>query len=600
MKFTSVTFYFVIVISAASFAQIDNIGPGHSIHFDGIDDYIDIGDVYNNISFPFTFSAWVNVAANNTLALPLFASQDDDGLYNGFWLYVTSSTILAEFGDGLGQSNINFRRGRQAAINQNIFGKWNHIAYVIRSENNVEIYLNGISLVTVPSSGLSPRPMDSNSPGHASIGRHKTSSLVQRFVGDMDEIRIFNFALSDSQIRRQMCSKISGTEPGLIGYWRLDERSGAEASDYSPNSFNGQLIADPTQLFSGAPVGDESTFVYSSSWSGSITTSIGEITITDIQNNPGGVHIYKINSLPSQTSGLGAVNPPYFGAFMASTDFSTSKKFHVNYSSACDLSYRNDNSEFNWTNVKATDANFVNRVELIKDSENSSTEVAITNVDNGPLVCDRKSITLSVHTIPPDASVIWSTGETSPSINVSESGTYSVEASKNCSSATRKVEIEFLRSPRDFSLGEDLAVCSVIPFDLKPVTNVSGLNFTWQDGTTDSVYHVSTFGTYWVTIENQCGMHTDTLTITRTTLEATYALPNVITPNGDNFNQELQVHSLMVGSSLAIYNRWGKLVYRSESYQNDWSGDNVVAGVYYYRLYHSCLGEFKGWISVIR
>lgn len=602
MRFSFIILCFMVGISAPSFAQIDNTGPGHGIHFDGVDDYIDIGDVYDDITFPFTFSVWINVPANNTLSLPIFASQDDDALYDGFWLYVSPATILADFGDGRGENNINYRRGRQAAINQNIYGKWNHIAYVIRSESNVEMYLNGISLVTVPSSGLSTLPMDSNSPGHASIGRNKSSLQLQRFVGDMDEIRIFNFALSESQIRQQMCSKISATEPGLIGYWRFDEISGTVTKDYSQNGYNGQLIAGPTQQYSGAPIGDESTFVYAASWSGVVpimTSGTTQITITDIQNNPGGAQIYKVNSPPSQTSGLGVVSPPYFGAFMAATDFSTTKNFRVNVSSMCDLSYRDDNTEANWTGVSASAANFVNRVEFVKANENNA-GVEITGVDNGPVICDQKSVTLSAQTTPSGASIIWSTGETSSSINVSKSGTYSVKASENCNTATDKVEIEFLQSPSDFSLGGDLALCSVTPFDLKPVSNVSGLNFTWQDGSTDSLFHVSAFGTYWVTIGNQCGMHSDTLAISKTSLEPTYSLPNVITPNGDNFNQEFQVHSSLRGSTLLIYNRWGKLVYKSENYQNEWSGDNVASGTYYYRLHHFCLGEFKGWISVIR
>ena len=40
--------------------------------------------------------------------------------------------------------------------------------------------------------------------------------------------------------------------------------------------------------------------------------------------------------------------------------------------------------------------------------------------------------------------------------------------------------------------------------------------------------------------------------------------------------------------SVLIYNRWGKLVYVNEDYQNDWtglhyeSGDKLKEGIYYY------------------
>jgi gliding motility-associated-like protein len=61
-------------------------------------------------------------------------------------------------------------------------------------------------------------------------------------------------------------------------------------------------------------------------------------------------------------------------------------------------------------------------------------------------------------------------------------------------------------------------------------------------------------------------------------------IPNVITPNGDNVNDCFRIGGieLFEQSKLTIFNRWGKVVYSSEEYVNDWDGGNCSAGTYYY------------------
>lgn len=61
-------------------------------------------------------------------------------------------------------------------------------------------------------------------------------------------------------------------------------------------------------------------------------------------------------------------------------------------------------------------------------------------------------------------------------------------------------------------------------------------------------------------------------------------IPNVITPNGDGKNDNF----VIVGSEaydnidLIIVNRWGNEVYRNQNYNNDWSGQGLNEGTYFY------------------
>jgi gliding motility-associated-like protein len=79
-------------------------------------------------------------------------------------------------------------------------------------------------------------------------------------------------------------------------------------------------------------------------------------------------------------------------------------------------------------------------------------------------------------------------------------------------------------------------------------------------------------------------------------------IPNVITPNGDGFNDAFVIDNLSTGFwTLSIYNRYGNQVYYSPAYTNDWDGDGLSPGVYYYSLQHTFIEEsYKGWIHLIR
>lgn len=104
-------------------------------------------------------------------------------------------------------------------------------------------------------------------------------------------------------------------------------------------------------------------------------------------------------------------------------------------------------------------------------------------------------------------------------------------------------------------------------------------------------------------------------------------IPNIITPNGDNINDVLiiteapsesqpsnNLKSLSAANkfkplsvyykrtNLVIFNRQGRKVYESDNYNNDWAGDGLKDGVYFYVL--QCEGfksneVYKGSITIM-
>ena len=78
-------------------------------------------------------------------------------------------------------------------------------------------------------------------------------------------------------------------------------------------------------------------------------------------------------------------------------------------------------------------------------------------------------------------------------------------------------------------------------------------------------------------------------------------IPNIITPNGDHLNDVFFIKNLEghPNSSLKILNRWGKTVLDDSNYQNDWDGNNLSDGTYFYILKLDDGKEFTGTVTIL-
>ena len=77
-------------------------------------------------------------------------------------------------------------------------------------------------------------------------------------------------------------------------------------------------------------------------------------------------------------------------------------------------------------------------------------------------------------------------------------------------------------------------------------------------------------------------------------------IPNVVTPNGDHKNDTFNV---ITDSSveLKIFNRWGKKLFESDRYANNWPSEKVSSGVYFYEVVlPDKKATCKGWLHVLQ
>ena len=83
-------------------------------------------------------------------------------------------------------------------------------------------------------------------------------------------------------------------------------------------------------------------------------------------------------------------------------------------------------------------------------------------------------------------------------------------------------------------------------------------------------------------------------------------IPNVFTPNGDGKNDNFTIADLdqYQENELVVVNRWGASVYQAKNYKNNWTGEKLDEGTYFYSLKvkNSKGGqeEYKGYITLLR
>ncbi len=151
-------------------------------------------------------------------------------------------------------------------------------------------------------------------------------------------------------------------------------------------------------------------------------------------------------------------------------------------------------------------------------------------------------------------------------------------------------------------------------------TSMEGEGWLWDFG--DSTANATSFNathtylkvnTFPVTLtaNNEDGCDTSVV-IDVAIKEVDLLIPNVFTPNGDgindyfeiveNNNHEAKLEDMYVSSELIVFNRYGKKVFESNNYLNDWDGNGLSDGVYYYVL--NCQGiiqqeSFKGVVHIV-
>lgn len=230
-----------------------------SIAFDGVDDYVDCGtSSMFELTDSVTLEAWVKVDITQFnpfgRIIDKFNHVEDEGvnlISNGGHLFME---IRDPNGDGYSVYG--------SSIDD---GSWHHVAGSF-SGTELKIYIDGVldDQYSFTATTIAP------SANALSIGNGWDGAAYLPLHGSIDEVRIWNIVRTEAEILACMNSRLDGNEPGLLGYWRLDENSGITTADLTG-------------------FGNDGTLGNGAAWSTDVLfPGLGDCSITAIGENDGG------------------------------------------------------------------------------------------------------------------------------------------------------------------------------------------------------------------------------------------------------------------------------------------------------------------------
>ncbi len=129
-------------------------------------------------------------------------------------------------------------------------------------------------------------------------------------------------------------------------------------------------------------------------------------------------------------------------------------------------------------------------------------------------------------------------------------------------------------------------------------------NLLWSTAETSNSIIVNQTGNYLVEAEIDGCTSSISVNIIVNDIPGINVVNDIITPNGDEINDYLIIKDIEAYQKceLVIYSRWGKQVYSSMNYQNDWdgtiNGNKLDAGTYFY-IINTEIKKFNGHINIL-
>lgn len=402
---------------------------------------------------------------------------------------------------------------------------WYHIAATYDGVS-MKIYINGVLDASVNQTGT----FAANSTFE--IGRNYENSRI--IDGEIDEVSVFNTALSQTTIRDWMCKKLTPSHPNyssLKGYWPLNEGSGNTTEDASTNNYNGS-ITGPNWKNSGAPIGDRSKYLYGTTFSLGISHNQGDsLHITHTSGTTAGAHIYRIDSIPYNTTAPAPLlyfdTNHYWGVFtMGTSNYSANYYYNGNAlinNNDCNIGFavRNNGAATNWDNLPLGSVNYAS--EIVGWDASNTKEFILAISANGPHTIDYDineptchgdddgDITLHITGGLPPYSFSWSNGSVDSIATNLESGyhVFTITDDNDCVT----IDSIFMDEPLPVSITSTIvnSTCKLSNTGSIAATAMggsgAGYSFLWNDPNNSTTATVNNLypGTYSVTITDGLG-----------------------------------------------------------------------------------------------
>jgi len=308
--------------------------PPSDIDFDGVDDYLDVTPFITNWTAG-TVMGWVKIEHSTTGTLPnlySIAGQENMRLYitkarTPAFYVVTQDQITASSNFPSNNIQVQPDPSYNVSLDNDL---WYHLTGVFSAaDQTVKLYVNGKLVGTTTDANLDSELLTKNFNGSPhiystrefTIGRYPTNTSVAGFGhlnGNIDEVRIFNSALTDAQIQQMVYQEIennSGYVRGSIipkdiedlntgskvswnnlqGYYPMTDIVNNKTIDYSGNLndvtlHNITTVQDQTAPMPYATINDgvwtnENTWLHGNVWDIDDITDNKDWSIVHIQHD---------------------------------------------------------------------------------------------------------------------------------------------------------------------------------------------------------------------------------------------------------------------------------------------------------------------------
>ncbi|MEO1253793.1 MAG: LamG-like jellyroll fold domain-containing protein, partial [Bacteroidota bacterium] len=218
-----------------SFSTISVGSDNLALEFDGTAQSVSIpffGDVVENQTL--TIEAWINPASTEAYIL---SSENNGGI--GFFVS----------GGSLSVSDIGTSSNTSLSSSISV-GTWQHVA-ITYDNGTLRYYVNG---AFVEQFGYTLFSGSTNS--DYSVGARVANSQFAAQI--IDELRIWNVALSDTDIATRFITKLSGSEPNLVAYYNFEDGTGSSILSDRVGFNDGTLVGmdENTDWVPGPPLNE--------------------------------------------------------------------------------------------------------------------------------------------------------------------------------------------------------------------------------------------------------------------------------------------------------------------------------------------------------
>ncbi|MEL6251988.1 MAG: HYR domain-containing protein [Bacteroidota bacterium] len=173
-------------------------------------------------STDFTIQGIVQTTFDAPGASRTIFSKMQNGSIQGYQLWAWQGKLLLEWAKN---GSINLLGGTTTIAD----GQCHHVAVVVdRSAETVKLYVDGVLDATQNNTDISS---DINNSADVFIGKERTNNSAFFWRGEIDELAFFTSARSDAEIAQSASNALTGSEAGLLAYWKFD--SGVAGADNS-------------------------------------------------------------------------------------------------------------------------------------------------------------------------------------------------------------------------------------------------------------------------------------------------------------------------------------------------------------------------------